>query len=500
MNCNDLVGAFNRHGEVFRKLGDKEPSTRVEAQAVIENIRAEKGYLDEETLQELSTLRQQSQDRLHRIIELKRQTEAAYTKNVSEELYISKHRFLYELVQNADDSSYRMCSVSKSDPYLRFELTPNTFIIETNEDGFKRANIEAICATGRSSKKALETDDHIGEKGYGFKSVFSVAEEVEIQSGLWSFSFKHRQGEDGLGMVTPLDALPETLPNGVTTRITLRYSDDAKSKYARLVEAVKELPDSLILFLQRLQAIKIKITTEDGTQEAITFTKQYDDNRTKCTVHRLLEDAKGTDEDTCVYLLFSTTKNDMPYHERRKNRKAAKIELAFPVDPDRLQPKLLEQGQHVFAYLPLQRLPQIQFLIQSDFVALASREDVIDCSWNDALSDGVAQAFVSAVSNIFLRKDHSLFYSWLDYLPGETMKYPWKSLRSSIVKSLSTKPVLQTRTLRQLRPPIELRIVVTGVLWRNEPILPDILSDEIYLAPSMRPNDTQNAFKSLAHK
>jgi hypothetical protein len=76
---DDLVGSLSRHCDVFRQLGDREPVTSTEAQAVIENIRAEKGYLDDETLQELNTLGSRTKERLLRIINLKRETEAAYT-------------------------------------------------------------------------------------------------------------------------------------------------------------------------------------------------------------------------------------------------------------------------------------------------------------------------------------------------------------------------------------------------------------------------------------
>lgn len=97
---------------------------------------------------------------------------------------MSNYRFLYELIQNADDSAFSVVQSINVSPFLRFEVGPNTLIVEINEDGFKRKNIEAICATGRSSKKATEDDDHIGEKGFGFKLVFSIADEVKIQSGL----------------------------------------------------------------------------------------------------------------------------------------------------------------------------------------------------------------------------------------------------------------------------------------------------------------------------
>jgi hypothetical protein len=284
-------------------------------------------------------------------------------RSISEQLYSSKYRFLYELIQNADDSSYNKCLSDNIRPYLRFKVTRDAFILETNEDGFKRANIQAICATGKSSKKITDTDDQIGEKGFGFKSVFSVADDVQVQSGLWSFRLKHQKGQDGLGMVTPLDAVPEALPAGVTTRITLRYSDEAKQEFSRLLEAIQDLPDTTILFLQRLRSIHIEISKSVFQVEKISYAKQYRTTQTRCMITCSREVGFTKNEEKCAYLLFGTTRQNMPSHERRPGRTEARIELAFPIDPDTEQPRLSDMGQHVFAYLPLQRLSQIQVAI-----------------------------------------------------------------------------------------------------------------------------------------
>jgi hypothetical protein len=260
---------------------------------------------------------------------------------------------LYELVQNADDSSYQKPTKDGILPYLRFEVTPDALIVETNEDGFQRANIDAICATGKSSKKASGNHDHIGEKGFGFKSVFSVADEVQVQSGLWSFRFSHYRGEDGLGMVTPLDMPPATLPRGVTTRITMQYSDEAQREYLKLVEAIHELPDTIIIFLHRLRAIHIDIIGADGQREKRTLNKSYDAEPLRCTVKISQELSNTITTEECTYLMYRRTKSGMPHHALRKDRSEARIELAFPVDPITQLPKLSTLGQHVFAYLPL---------------------------------------------------------------------------------------------------------------------------------------------------
>ena len=279
--------------------------------------------------------------------------------SISVQLYSSNYRFLYELIQNADDLSYTAARSKGAPPRLTFRITRTQLIVETNEDGFNRANVEAICATGQSSKKASALDDHIGEKGFGFKAVFAVAHTVHVQSGIWSFSFKHRKGDDGLGMVTPLDAAPVELPTCVSTRITLTLSDTTDRGYTKLLEAVAELPMTTIFFLQRLEKITICTVRADSQEERLEIERKRDTLSRRLTIYDGSATVSDT-TDTNAYMRFSHTVQNMPEDDRRIGRTRAKVELAFPYDTVTQKPKLSELGQHVFAYLPLQRLPQIQ--------------------------------------------------------------------------------------------------------------------------------------------
>jgi hypothetical protein len=133
----------------------------------------------------------------------------------------------------------------------------------------------------------------------------------------------------------------------------------------------------------------------------------------------------------------------------------------------------------------------IQFLIESDSVTSANRESVIDCPWNEAIYNGVARAFVSAVSGTFAKSDHLLRYSWLDYLPTHPMEHPWTSLPSLIQDSLTTKPVLQTWQGRLFKAPTQVRRLRDCTFHQKEPILRD-LTEEIYLAPEYTSRHTDS--------
>jgi hypothetical protein len=80
---HDVNPLVFKHKDVLEKLGDREPSTESEAQAVLEGIRASKGYLDEETLEDISRMRESSRQHIQEIVDSFQETVAAYTKRYS---------------------------------------------------------------------------------------------------------------------------------------------------------------------------------------------------------------------------------------------------------------------------------------------------------------------------------------------------------------------------------------------------------------------------------
>ena len=118
-------------------------------------------------------------------------------KLLSEDLYSTKTHFVLELVQNADDNGYGKGVV----PSLRFDLTAKTLVVSNNETGFEEPNVDALCRTGKSSK--AQKAGYIGEKGIGFKSVFTVSDAPEIHSNGFHFRFDRTEAGTLLGYVVP---------------------------------------------------------------------------------------------------------------------------------------------------------------------------------------------------------------------------------------------------------------------------------------------------------
>lgn len=98
---------------------------------------------------------------------------------VIRELNSDPQRFIRELLQNADDCKY----ADGVTPSFQMHVDGNRLITEYNEVGFTKENVRAITAIGESTKKQIHSGNfEIGEKGIGFKTVFAVADAVDIHS------------------------------------------------------------------------------------------------------------------------------------------------------------------------------------------------------------------------------------------------------------------------------------------------------------------------------
>lgn len=164
----------------------------------------------------------------------------------------SRPWFVVELIRNAEDKHYTRAALANAKPYIRFGIHPRKIVVETNEDGFAAADVQAICTFGRSTKTSTATPLRTMEKGIGFMSVFTVSSKVYINSGPFSFFFKHERGDSGLGIITPVYCEYEEVLKEPQTRITLTLLDNLN--YEDLKTQFHDLPGTILLFLEKLKS------------------------------------------------------------------------------------------------------------------------------------------------------------------------------------------------------------------------------------------------------
>ena len=280
--------------------------------------------------------------------------------SISDQMYLSRSRFIVELLQNADDAMY----APAVRPYLTFRLRRNLLIVDSNELGFTIANVKSICSTGESSKKG--DSQTTGEKGLGFKSVFGIANEVHIQSGKWSFHFKHRRGEDGLGMVTPLWTPPssEPLPPGVVTRFRLSLTNSDPGALGKLMKEFDNLPDTLVFATRKVTRVEIIYEDVLARTQNRTIEREGELLNGQIEICNHIQSDDTDVKTTTMIRTITHEATDMPVEELRDSSRSS-VTLGFQINPETGYPVIPDRGQHVFAFLPVQRLVQLPVSIQN---------------------------------------------------------------------------------------------------------------------------------------
>lgn len=241
-------------------------------------------------------------------------------------------------------------------------------MVDCNEDGFTEADLRAICSVGESTKST--SYGYIGAKGIGFKSVFIPAWKVEVQSGHFSFYFKHPKGDPGLGMVLPIWQDPASTLKKPLTRITLHFHDSGDPKEleylrATVYQQLNELQHTSLLFLRNIRKISVAFFDENERKKSSkTFQRMG-----KSSGHIVrIKVGSSTADSGC---LQNSPQQEKHYHitrhmaknlSRSENRDVpselqteryssqAEVVLAFPLTRD--SSPILEK-QHIFAFLPI---------------------------------------------------------------------------------------------------------------------------------------------------
>ncbi|QDS73181.1 hypothetical protein FKW77_002385 [Venturia effusa] len=436
----------------------KESIIRHKARKFIDELREKKSILTEAEEEYLSV-----RPKLFRKFKDLRFSSSSSALALADNLYAGPMHFVYELIQNAEDNSYDNAARDSQWPWLCFTLHDDEILIDSNEDGFTKADIESICSVGQSTKTSSQ--DHIGEKGLGFKSVFKVARKVHVQSEPYSFAFHFQphQEDSGLGMVIPFHEDYKLVPHNIQTRTTLALAEKCEDKLSAQFDS---LPDAILLFLHKLKKISICASLSGRPKTELSYSLLSSDNPV------VIEKKNNSKVLLQRYWVTRHRATKMPENRARKNTNTAEVFLAFPLDADSVP---LISDQYIFAFLPLEQ-GSFQFLIHADFITTASRERASDNEWNERLRDEVVLVFLSTVNDFM---DHpTLRYHWVRFIPTARMiEWSRASVRTSLLRNLPLREVFFSQSSNEPRSIQSLRLVADT--YRDEhgqPLLPDLAS------------------------
>lgn len=232
------------------------------------------------------------------------------------------------------------------DSYIKFTINPYSIVVDSSQDSFTAGDVDSICDVSNSKKKS--DSDKIGEKGMGFKSVFKVAWKVQIQSGPFSFFFRHRPEDPNWSMTIPIYEDSTTLEDPTVTRITLhlRESISLHDIHGHFVH----LPFKSLLFLRNLKRIQVVDNWSALAQNNCTWKTNRGGKEKQSELITITEERNQMHPGKHLFQIFRKDASELPEDKLRSNVDQTRVELAFPIYEDNL-PKI--EGQEVYAFLPL---------------------------------------------------------------------------------------------------------------------------------------------------
>lgn len=391
---------------------------------------------------------------------------------LSRDVFTEYIRFLFELIQNADDAKATEINIVALDNYL---------VISHDGEAFSKEDVEGICNIGAGTKKSKSNTT--GYKGVGFKSVFGKSTCVSIFSNGYQFKFDEVFPQAKYP-VMPWQIIPQwtELPKqiahalkgkvwNVSTVICLDITKD-------LIADLKELLNTsqILLFLRSIQKISAHGQVEVSIEKKIISSGQVEltkNNSEKSNwIVRNIQDK--VDE-----IIKAKIAPDQNIPDKIKFSPTFDISFAAKVEKGKIV-ALNERESLIFTYLPTKvKNFGFPFLLNSNFLADTSREKLHeDNAWNQWLMEIAGRKIVDWLAEL----STSEFALQILHLLPEQSKSTTNKLTGCFFESFhnycKAKPFVPNKG-NILKTPSEIVIDETGLSNETSFITPKVLIDFI---------------------
>ena len=350
-------------------------------------------------------------------------------KQLLTDLYPDNAHFIYELLQNAEDSGASV---------VRFLLTNTGIEFEHNSGRlFDLKDVESITSIGASTKH----DDHtsIGKFGVGFKAVFAYTNTPEIHSGNIHFRIHDLVVPETEGVINPI--MDER-----TTRFVFPF-DHPKKCPTQSIEEIERgllaLNDNTLLFLNNIQTIEYLLPSGSGG-----LLKRVDGERGHIEIRA---HHPGGQDTASHWLRFQ---KEVEVTDEYCTVKTCKVAIAYSLmEEDETKKQLqrwkivpLDHGQ-VSIYFPADKeTSNLRFHLHAPFASTVARDSVRDCQANLQLRDSIAALAVESLADI--RDRGMLTMGFLTVLPNkmDSLSSFYEPIRVAIVSAFKDEALMPTRS------------------------------------------------------
>ncbi len=306
--------------------------------------------------------------------------------------YADRTHFIYEILQNTEDALKKR-SEWGGQRTIKFALNSKGLTISHHGKPFDEKDVQGVCGIGESSKKLTD----IGRFGIGFKSVYAFTDKPEIHSGEEHFAID--------SYVWPRSVEAESLLHG-ETQICIPFRDSEPSTKEDVLEGLKRLGPSTLLFLQEIKEI---VWSVDDTPAGHYIRSSVD---TAVNGARKVQIA-GQDGIYEDWLVFSR-------EVFNEGESVGYVEVAFALNTDLTDGKIASVKSvtdfPLVAFFPTVLPTRLGFLVQGPYRTTPSRDNVPENDvWNRHLVRETAILLVEALKG--LRELGLLSVSAIECLP-----------------------------------------------------------------------------------
>ena len=359
-------------------------------------------------------------------------------------LYSDKTHFVYELLQNADDSKSQ---------HLALQLGANELFVWNDGCQFHEADVRRICSIGASDKDLTQ----IGTFGIGFKAVYTYTDLPEIYSGDERFRIRDFTKPEGIANIYP--RIAKQVDKGRTV-FHLPFKNRLRQEYiAHLKNRLCDLEKRSLLFLRHLKTVQWRDERDGQTGSYFCHRRPHDKIQNASEVE-LIASINGNNQLSETFLVFrrevqppqeviAELLDSADDHKERDRiqRSAAKqqlVEIAFKLSDGQIT--AMEDSCVLFAYLPTQKETHLRFLIQGRYQTTPARDNMpIENPWNKWLVQETANFLPEVLEQ--LKAGGLLEPAFFDVLPLEEDDVPmvFTPIAESLRTAMKTRPFVPTQ-------------------------------------------------------
>ena len=279
------------------------------------------------------------------------------------QLYKDRTHFLFELLQNAEDTGASKVS---------FILREDGFTVEHNGIPFTKEDVISITAVKSSKSGGKFIGKYIGKFGIGFKSVYAYTANPRIYSGRYAFEIRD--------FLFPYEIPPAALRTGLT-RIEIPFNrakndigagatpaeeelrEIRKTAFQEISRALlRQIDGTTLLFLHNIQSLEIQI---QGCPHTVRIDKERRelDGVSEVKTRYVSVPQGGAVTTEAAYWIFSD----------QRERTA----VAFLHDGNELRPI---PNSRVFTFFPTDKESHQSFLLQAPFETTPARDNIVEDS------------------------------------------------------------------------------------------------------------------------